>query len=89
MNVQNLNWIANFIWGIADDVLRDVYVRGKYRDVILPNEQFDYIDWKDADKIRQVIGTRSRRRSPRTGPTSTRCRTRTVRTHASTAPCSA
>ena len=32
----SLNWIANFIWGIADDVLRDVYVRGKYRDVILP-----------------------------------------------------
>ena len=32
----NLNWIANFIWGIADDVLRDLYVRGKYRDVILP-----------------------------------------------------
>lgn len=30
-------WIANFIWGIADDVLRDVYVRGKYRDVILSN----------------------------------------------------
>ena len=24
------------MWGIADDVLRDVYVRGKYRDVILP-----------------------------------------------------
>lgn len=32
----DLNWIANFIWGIADDVLRDVYVRDKYRDVILP-----------------------------------------------------
>ena len=28
--------IASFIWGIADDVLRDLYVRGKYRDVILP-----------------------------------------------------
>src|SRR5436305_8955414 len=28
--------IAHFIWGIADDVLRDLYVRGKYRDVILP-----------------------------------------------------
>ena len=28
--------IASFIWGIADQVLRDVYVRGKYRDVILP-----------------------------------------------------
>ncbi len=36
MTTVNLNWIANFIWGIADDVLRDVYVRGKYRDVILP-----------------------------------------------------
>ena len=36
METAQLNWIANFIWGIADDVLRDVYVRGKYRDVILP-----------------------------------------------------
>src|SRR5438552_282540 len=36
MDQTRLNWIANFIWGIADDVLRDVYVRGKYRDVILP-----------------------------------------------------
>jgi type I restriction enzyme M protein len=36
MDNGQLNWIANFIWGIADDVLRDVYVRGKYRDVILP-----------------------------------------------------
>ena len=33
--MSSLN-ISNFIWGIADDVLRDVYVRGKYRDVILP-----------------------------------------------------
>src|SRR5918993_629295 len=30
------NNIVSFIWNIADDVLRDVYVRGKYRDVILP-----------------------------------------------------
>ena len=36
MNSNDLNWIANYIWGIADDVLRDLYVRGKYRDVILP-----------------------------------------------------
>ena len=36
MTTQQLGWITNFIWGIADDVLRDVYVRGKYRDVILP-----------------------------------------------------
>ena len=33
--MSSLN-ISSFIWGIADDVLRDVYVRGKYRDVILP-----------------------------------------------------
>jgi type I restriction enzyme M protein len=32
----DLAWVTNFIWGIADDVLRDLYVRGKYRDVILP-----------------------------------------------------
>ena len=32
----NIGWIANYIWGIANDVLRDLYVRGKYRDVILP-----------------------------------------------------
>jgi type I restriction enzyme M protein len=36
MEPSHLAWIANFIWGIADDVLRDLYVRGKYRDVILP-----------------------------------------------------
>jgi len=36
MENGQLTWIANFIWNIADDVLRDVYVRGKYRDVILP-----------------------------------------------------
>jgi type I restriction enzyme M protein len=29
-------WIVNFIWGIADDVLRDLFKRGKYTDVILP-----------------------------------------------------
>ena len=36
MNHAIHNAIVNFIWSIADDVLRDVYVRGKYRDVILP-----------------------------------------------------
>jgi len=28
--------LVQLIWNIADDVLRDLYVRGKYRDVILP-----------------------------------------------------
>ena len=36
MTHDQLGWIAKYIWGIADDVLRDLYVRGKYRDVILP-----------------------------------------------------
>ena len=36
MDNQVHNAIVNFIWGIADDCLRDIYVRGKYRDVILP-----------------------------------------------------
>ena len=36
MDQPQLNWIAGYIWNIADDVLRDLYVRGKYRDVILP-----------------------------------------------------
>lgn len=30
------NQIVSFIWSIADDCLRDIYTRGKYRDVILP-----------------------------------------------------
>jgi type I restriction enzyme M protein len=36
MEQGELSWITNFIRGIADDVLRDLHVRGKYRDVILP-----------------------------------------------------
>jgi len=36
MDQAQHNMIANFIWSVADDVLRDLYVRGKYRDVILP-----------------------------------------------------
>jgi type I restriction enzyme M protein len=30
------NKIVSFLWGIADDVLRDLFKRGKYPDVILP-----------------------------------------------------
>jgi len=36
MQHDQLNRLAGFIWNIADDVLRDLYVRSKYRDVILP-----------------------------------------------------
>jgi hypothetical protein len=36
MDQATHNKIVSFIWGIADDVLRALFVRGKYRDVILP-----------------------------------------------------
>jgi type I restriction enzyme M protein len=36
MNHAAHNKLVSFIWSIADDCLRDVYVRGKFRDVILP-----------------------------------------------------
>lgn len=36
MDNSTHNKIVSFIWQVADDLLRDVYVRGKYRDVILP-----------------------------------------------------
>jgi type I restriction enzyme M protein len=36
MSPTSHNKLISFIWSIADDCLRDVYVRGKYRDVILP-----------------------------------------------------
>ena len=36
MHTATHNKLVSFIWSIADDCLRDVYVRGKYRDVILP-----------------------------------------------------
>src|SRR5947207_12687577 len=36
MDPSTHNKIVSFIWGIADDVLRDLFKRGKYPDVILP-----------------------------------------------------
>lgn len=44
MDLTQYNTIVNFIWSIADDQLRDVYVRGKYRDVILPMTVIRRID---------------------------------------------
>ncbi len=34
--MANIHEIANFLWSIADEVLRDDFKRGKYPDVILP-----------------------------------------------------
>lgn len=36
MDQATHNKVVSFIWGIADDVLRDLFKRGKYPDVILP-----------------------------------------------------
>src|SRR5690606_29181556 len=36
MNHSSHNKLVSFIWSIADDCLRDIYVCGKYRDIILP-----------------------------------------------------
>ena len=55
MEQGQLNWIANFIWGIADDVLRDLYVRGKYRDVILPMTVLRRLDAELESTKRAVI----------------------------------
>ena len=35
-NALEYNKLISFIWSVAGDCLRDVYVRGKYRDVIIP-----------------------------------------------------
>lgn len=54
MDNQQQSKIVNFIWGIADDCLRDVYVRGKYRDVILPMfviRRLDTMLEKSKDKV--------------------------------------
>ena len=55
MDAHMLNTIANFIWGIADDCLRDVYVRGKYRDVILPMTVIRRLDAVLEDTKLQVL----------------------------------
>ena len=55
MEQGQLNWITNFIWGIADDVLRDLYVRGKYRDVILPMTVLRRLDAELEDTKQAVL----------------------------------
>src|SRR5208337_1827793 len=52
-------WIANFIWGIADDILRDLYVRGKYRDVILPMTVLRRLDAVLEPTKKEVLATKA------------------------------
>jgi type I restriction enzyme M protein len=55
MDNGTYNQIVSFIWGIADDCLRDVYVRGKYRDVILPMTVIRRLDAVLEDTKEQVL----------------------------------
>ena len=55
----DLNWITNYIWGIADDVLRDLYVRGKYRDVILPMTVLRRLDAVLEDTKKEVLDNKA------------------------------
>ena len=71
MQDSQLATISNFIWNIADSVLRDLFVRGKYRDVILPMTVIRRLDavleptkqkvleekkWLDQEKISDQTG---------------------------------
>ena len=59
MDNQIHNTIVSFIWGIADDCLRDVYVRGKYRDVILPMTVIRRLDAMLEDSKEAVLDMKS------------------------------
>jgi hypothetical protein len=48
------NKIVSFIWGIADDVLRDLFKRGKYPDVILPEEAAPDVTPDDNELIEEI-----------------------------------
>lgn len=52
--------IVNFIWSVADDLLRDVYVKGKYRDIILPMtiiRRIDAVLEPTKDKVLKTYNT--------------------------------
>ena len=59
MNQPEFRWIAKFIWGIADDLLRDLYVRGKYRDVILPMTVIRRLDSVLEASKQEVLDTKA------------------------------
>ncbi len=60
MDQATHNKIVSFIWGIADDVLRDLFVRGKYRDVILPMCVIRRLDAVLEATKKEVLETRAK-----------------------------
>ena len=56
-NALEYNKLISFIWSVADDCLRDIYVRGKYRDVIIPMtviRRFDAIIESEKTNIMEI-----------------------------------
>ena len=51
---RQLNWMANFTWGIVDHILCDLYARRKYRDVIQPVTVLRRLD-AVGEPTRQVV----------------------------------
>ena len=71
MQHEQLNRLVGFIWDIADDVLRDLYVRGKYRDVILPMtvlRRLDAVLEPTKEAVLDMKATSTRRASPTRTP---------------------
>ena len=60
MQDSQLTTISNLIWNTADAVLRDLYVRGKYRDVILPMTVIRRLDAVLEPTKQQVINLKKR-----------------------------
>ncbi|HEY3489188.1 MAG TPA: class I SAM-dependent DNA methyltransferase [Candidatus Deferrimicrobiaceae bacterium] len=58
MDQATHNKIVSFIWGIADDVLRDLFKRGKYPDVILPMFVLRRLDAELEPTKRAVLDTK-------------------------------
>ena len=56
MTNGDVTWIANYIWSIVDDVLRDLYTRGKYRDVVLPMTVLRRLDVVLEETKQAVLG---------------------------------
>ena len=59
MDQATHNKIVSFIWGIADDVLRDLFKRGKYPDVILPMCVLRRMDAVLEPSKKQVLDTKA------------------------------
>lgn len=53
-----INKLISFIWSVADDCLRDVYVRGKYRDVIIPMTLITRLDSAIEPKKSEIMKTK-------------------------------